>query len=185
MMAMATLRNDEDQLTAIAQRMTPHRSAFEAMGFRFRMIGVRWSHDHDGMMLRADFECVCGKVEVFHQILPPFELMAAGESMMGRYLDPARILIEDIGSTSPKHLRADGYSEEDIAEIQRKGRQALEEMGHAARKGFQQSSDQPQHQDRDGPRQAAEAGYRDSYAVGWKAKAPDDEEGWARSVMQR
>lgn len=153
-----------ERLNELANRMTPHRAAFEAMGFRFRRIEVISTFHLDSLMLGAMFECVCGKVEVLQQILPPFEDMVGSERVMAIHLDPARILIEDIGSTSPKHLRADGYSEEDIAEIQRKGRAALEEMGYAARKGFQQGSDQPQHQDRDGPWQAAEAGGRDRHA---------------------
>lgn len=157
------------ELATLANRMTPHRRAFEAMGFRFRRIEVMFAPEFDGHALMAEFECVCGKVERLQQILPRFDLFndTLDDTRMSEfYLDPARILIQDFGSTSPKHLRADGYTEEDIAEIQRKGRAALEEMGYAARKGFQQQGDQPQHQDRDGPWQAAEAGSRDRHAVG-------------------
>lgn len=112
-------------LTVVANRMTPHRQAFEAMGFKFGKIEVMHAPDMDGFMLCAMFECVCGKFEYLKIVLSSFELMNDAEAMAMHYLDPAKILIKDIGSTSPKHLRDDGYSEEQIAEIQRKGREAM------------------------------------------------------------
>jgi hypothetical protein len=114
-----------ETLRKLANRRTPYREAFEAMGFRFRRIEVMFSPEFDSHTLMAEFECVCGKVERLQQILPPFHYANDEMAMAGPYLDPARILIHDIGSTSPKHLREDGYTEEQIAEIQRKGREAL------------------------------------------------------------
>lgn len=114
-----------EQLRQLANRRTPYREAFEAMGFSFRRIEVMAEPTMDGYMLAAMFECVCGQVECLKIMLPPLELMRFDDAMAGHYLDPARILIKDIGSTSPKHLRQDGYTEEQIEEIQRKGREAL------------------------------------------------------------
>jgi hypothetical protein len=42
-------------------------------------------------------------------------------------IDPARLAIE-AGAASPEHLRRDGYPEDVIEEIQRKGREALAEL---------------------------------------------------------
>jgi len=114
-----------EQLIHLANRRTPHREAFEAMGFRFLSIEVQHSVHFDSPVLRAMFECVCGKVEALQDVLDPWMLKQCPLDRLARELDIARRLIEDFGSTSPKHLREDGYTEEQIEEIQRKGREAL------------------------------------------------------------
>ena len=113
-------------LQKAANRMTPKRRQFEAMGFSFRSISVERTSI---LQLIADFRCICGRAERLHVTIDEESLMAMGRWGIKIYLetdglDPAAFLIDQIGATSPEHLRKDGYSEAEIEEIQQRGRQA-------------------------------------------------------------
>lgn len=65
-----------------------------------------------GYRLRVEFTCVCGRREVFQHI--------AMDTRALRHVDVIRCLTEG-GSFSRDHLLEDGYTEEQVRDIERKG----------------------------------------------------------------
>lgn len=118
-MTQASTTHTFADLTALANRMTYHRAKAEAMGFQFRHIGIDKSPWDGGetMVLRCVFACVCGRVEEFSSNLPAF----LNDCVFPEWTNVARQLWES-GSFSRDHLIADGYSEEQIDEIEAKGK---------------------------------------------------------------
>lgn len=106
-------------LTALANRMTYHRAKAEAMGFEFRHIGIDKSPWDGGktVVLRCVFVCLCGRIEEFSKAVPA----SLNACLLPEWTNVARQLWE-IGSFSRSHLIADGYTEEQVDEIEAKGK---------------------------------------------------------------
>lgn len=116
-----------NSLRDMANRMTPHRKAVEAMGFKLNYVEVEHAPILDMITLRANFTCVCGTPEYLTLSMSATQIRHAPISVIEKYFDPAWLMIEQ-GATSPEHLRKDGYPEDVIEEIQRKGKEALVEL---------------------------------------------------------
>lgn len=104
----------------LAGRVTRDRRRAEAMGWTFDGIQAREDVSSNGVMVRCDFRCVCGRQEAFTMALSWTELRSMPIEFLARHLD----LVAQIragGSFSRKHLLADGYTEAQIAEFERKG----------------------------------------------------------------
>lgn len=112
-----------DQLTVIANRPTFERRRAEAMGWTFYDIRVTRGNTswHDQYALRGAFTCVCGAREQFQRIIDEAHLFMAhnSDSVIAEEFDPA-LWLRRMGSFSRKHLLADGYTEDAVAEIERK-----------------------------------------------------------------
>lgn len=73
------------------------------------------------LIVSAFFTCVCGRIErvSFHTDKPGFPpskwMELKGDNLL---VDVAKV-IEDIGANSVKHLRNDGYTEEQIKQIRK------------------------------------------------------------------
>lgn len=125
-------------LTRIANKMTYERARAEAMGFHFTRIEVRPMAGilgNGALMLRAVFTCVCGRQETFTSTFPE-------DTPTGYLIEHADVARElrRAGSFSRDHLLSDGYTPEQIDEIERKGedfdeqcRQALSRPGDDSR----------------------------------------------------
>lgn len=88
-------------LTSVSWRQTPDRQRCEKMGFTLVHSEVSW--DDDALVLHGKMRCVCGKFEHFR-----FRI-ELDESA----LDPARLLRES-GAFHVEHLKADGYTQDQI-----------------------------------------------------------------------
>lgn len=104
------------ELTALAKRMTYHRARAEAMGFEFKHITVDPSNG-DLVQLRCVFSCICGLREEFINVFPT----SMPDSLLREFTDVAGSLSRH-GSFSRAHLVADGYTLEQVEEIEAKGK---------------------------------------------------------------
>jgi len=117
-MMLTSVKYTFADLAALANRMTYHRAKAEAMGFEFRHIGIEKSPWDGGetVHLRCVFVCICGRIEEFSNAVPA----NLNDCILPAWTNVARQLWE-IGSFSRDHLIADGYTEEQVDEIEAKG----------------------------------------------------------------
>lgn len=91
--------------------MTTARARLEKMGFILDDSSIHTlPSDFGGTLVRGRFTCVCGKREYFN--------IDTGSTPI-QQVDICAMLLE-AGVAAPEHLRADGYTEEQIADIQRR-----------------------------------------------------------------
>lgn len=106
-------------------RSTPAYKRITIAGFNINKIDVVDSYWGDSI-LRAMFTCVCGRVEYLQvnlaDLVPSDKWSWVGELpvpwVVDKLVDVAAI-IEHIGAISEGHLRADGFTEEEIKHIRR------------------------------------------------------------------
>lgn len=92
------------------------------MGWIFRRVSVEYDIGYDAVAMHCGFRCACGEYEALRQAYGQFELHDATPEMLERMFDPAAVL-RKLGSFSREHLLADGYTEAQVAEFARKGRE--------------------------------------------------------------
>lgn len=109
-----------EEARCFANAMTHDRRRAEAMGWRFTDIRVEDNWEGDGVMLDCRFTCVCGTPEAFRQVYPYAVVMDAHPAVAEQMFDVA-LLLRRAGSFSRAHLLADGYTEAQVAEFERKG----------------------------------------------------------------
>lgn len=89
--------------------MSESKWKFERMGFR--MLRLERAYEHSGPMVRGTFQCICGRRESFQYVEPDDRYLRERIN-----IDPYEWL-ERQGSFSREHLRADGYTEEQISQM--------------------------------------------------------------------
>lgn len=106
-------------LNAIANTPSRERRRAEAMGFVFGPSEVAYEDRSFGYEIRGSFKCVCGTEEMYRFTVDAVHVLNSRWDV-GFLFDPAYHLTL-FGSFSRAHLRNDGYSEEAITEMLRKG----------------------------------------------------------------
>lgn len=103
----------------IANWMTPARRRAEAMGWAFDNLEIL-AHENGDDVLRGQFTCVCGRVEYFSLVLGS-KYTFNHQKDFNRQFDFAQRL-QEYGSFSRSHLLEDGYTEEQISEVEARGK---------------------------------------------------------------
>lgn len=102
------------RIEVIANKPTYERRRAEAMGFAFYSIEAHRLDDHPGeVFLRGMFTCACGKTEVYCFSFSEFEFLIKDLDVAWR--------LRNFGSFGEKHLLKDGYTQEQVDAILRKG----------------------------------------------------------------
>jgi len=117
------MRLDLDALKAEASRMTYERARAEAMGFRFEDIDVKRAHGV-GVQLTGTLICVCGRRERFSEGFVFDDGRVHVWDMMRYLLERMNIAraMGRAGAFTREHLLQDGYTPEQVDEIESKGR---------------------------------------------------------------
>jgi hypothetical protein len=105
-------------LTEIANRTSYERRRAEFQGFRFGRMEVTDEGLFDNVHVKGTFQCVCGRTEAFRFIIHVNERMPLDH--LAVQLDIGRRLREH-GSFDQRHLKEDGYTDEQIGDILAKG----------------------------------------------------------------
>lgn len=105
-------------MTRLANAMTYYRARAMAQGFKFSPIVIEEARFNPGeYVLRGDFECVCGRLERFQFMLSD----EMPEDYLRNELDIVRWLTLKTKSFSREHLLDDGYTEDQVLDIERRG----------------------------------------------------------------
>ena len=115
-MKFTTISSDR-KIIDFANSKTPSRLRAEAMGFTFSPVDVIYDSLWGETKIRGRFQCVCGRTEAYDFIV---DLHFLDQMLWHRELDVARRL-QSLGSFSRPHLLEDGYTEEQVEEIERRG----------------------------------------------------------------
>lgn len=97
------------QLDALTNLDTAGAQRFIGMGFRLFDVVKSYELSRDADFVQARFVCVCGRTEFWNQLVvpdAPLELQNIYDAIVG------------FGSTGRDHLLEDGYSEQQIAEME-------------------------------------------------------------------
>lgn len=103
-------------MSNLEQRM---RDAFHEAGFKVleepRLESTYDYHSNSHVRLaKMTFQCVCGRVEFVCQVVPEFQPLSTVPLLTMPFT-----LLYDRGAFSAAHLREDGYTEAEIADIRR------------------------------------------------------------------
>ncbi len=85
-------------------------------GFKIGEVQVNYDFG-DSLALRVSFKCVCNREEIYQRIVWSQQLDFMKHDPMFKDGWDACQEIENFGSVSVDHLRADGFSEDDIKRI--------------------------------------------------------------------
>jgi hypothetical protein len=107
-----------NEMRALARTPSRDQRRAEYMGWKFHDVDVL--DGVGGVIIRGYFTCVCGAPEAFSFAISPIELMSARRGLIYRLFDVG-LRLREFGSFSREHLLADGYSEAQVAEFERRG----------------------------------------------------------------
>lgn len=113
---------DLDEIRKQLARPTRARRRAEAQGFVFDGFDARTNPNAFNVLIKCRFTCVCGTPEQAVFVIDEMVFNCGDRWAIACALDIAQRLTK-YGSFSEKHLRLNGYTEQQIAEITAKGRQ--------------------------------------------------------------
>jgi len=106
------------ELQSLANASTHARRRAEAMGWQFGPVDVALGAIPDTLTLRGTFTCRCGRPEWYSLVVSLSAMRRA--SAPRDELDVAAKL-QALGSFSREHLLADGFTPEQVDEVERLG----------------------------------------------------------------